>query len=144
MVETGVLAPKGLLFVTSEQQIVSTEKQLLKICDEFAPDIDVQTAIWQLKEYMQSLVHDQQIDFQKSDDTVNHIKQEFVDDSIHQLEEAGVTVNGDTDNLVAGIQEQADIDRIQKNNQSLPFSAPCRLPYGRGGLLRSETGSELE
>lgn len=102
-------------FLSKNDVPSSVREQLLKICDEFAPDIDVQTAIWQLKEYMQSLVHDQQIDFQKSDDTVNHIKQGFVDDSIHQLEEAGVTVNGDTDNLVAGIQEQADIDRIQKN-----------------------------
>lgn len=93
----------------------SVREQLLDICDGFSSNIDVQTAIWQLKEYMQSLVHDQQTDFQKSNDTVNHIKQGFVDDSIHQLEEAGVTVNGDTDNLVADIQEQADIDRIQRN-----------------------------
>ena len=93
----------------------SVSEELLRLCDGFTSDMDVQNAIGQLKEYMQSLVDEHKEDFQKSDDEVNQIKSDFVDDSIRQLEESGVTVTGDTDDLIAGIHDQRDIERMQNN-----------------------------
>lgn len=102
-------------FLTKNEVPSSIREELLRICDGFASDMDAQTAIGQLKEYMQSLVDEQKEDFQKSDDEVNQIKSDFVDDSIRQLEESGVTVVGDTDDLIAGIHDQRDIERMQNN-----------------------------
>ncbi len=93
----------------------SVSEELLRLCDGFTSDMDVQNAIGQLKEYMQSLVDEHKEDFQKSDDEVNQIKSDFVDDSIRQLEESGVTVTGDTDDLIAVIHDQRDIERMQNN-----------------------------
>ena len=55
----------------------SVSEELLRLCDGFTSDMDVQNAIGQLKEYMQSLVDEHKEDFQKSDDEVNQIKSDF-------------------------------------------------------------------
>ncbi len=90
-------------------------EQLMAICDDFTPNMDVSSAIWELKDYLKSLISEQKDEFEQSNSEVDQIKTEFVDDSIQQLEEAGVSVVGNTDELIDDIENQADIEKIQNN-----------------------------
>ena len=86
-----------------------------RIISEFGDDTDVYTASNRLENVLSDYLDSKENEFNKSNDTVFEIKEEVVETVKKDLEDIGITMTGDNDNLIDRIESEKDVVKLKEN-----------------------------
>lgn len=86
-----------------------------RIISEFGDDTDVYTASNRLENVLSDYLDSKENEFNKSNDTVFEIKEEVVETVKKDLEDIGITMTGDNDNLIDKIESEKDVVKLKEN-----------------------------
>lgn len=103
------------IFLEKNSVPLNIAEGLKKLCDEFTNDTDVNQAIVYLEEYMKKNLYDKEKEYQQSSDTVKDIKEEVVEEIKKDLDDIGITLTGNSDQLIESIQEERDVYKLKDN-----------------------------
>lgn len=88
---------------------------LLDICSKLNQNTSVYKAQEYLEEFLTKYLNEKEQEYEKSNDTVNEIKEELVNSVIKDLENVGIEVTGDKEELMENINSEADVYRLKEN-----------------------------
>jgi len=91
------------------------EEKLKNICSQFDENTDVYHCYIYLENYMKEYLNSKEQKSKDSSDTVLEIKEDVVESAKKDLDSVGITLTGNTDNLVNNIQNEDDIYKIKDN-----------------------------
>lgn len=103
------------IFLEKNEVSSEVKDNLLRICDNFSENTTVYQAISYLEDFMNSHVEEKENDFEKSNDTVNDIKEEVISDAVKSLDDVGVTLVGDTSDMIEKIRDESDVYKLRNN-----------------------------
>ena len=86
-----------------------------RIIGEFSDDTDIYTASNRLENVLSDYLDSKENEFNKSNDTVFEIKEEVVETVKKDLEDIGITMTGDNDNLIDRIESEKDVVKLKEN-----------------------------
>ena len=89
--------------------------EMVAIYELNAVSEDVHLVVSRLEEYLKSKVDELEKESTVSSQIVKEIKEEVVEETVFDLEQAGVNVVGDEDELLQSIESQEDIDKLKEN-----------------------------
>ena len=88
---------------------------LTKIANDFDETTDLYNAQRYLENYLGELVEKNKKELDKSESDIKEIKQEVIDDAKKDLQEVGVKLTGDEEQIFGDINDLKDIDKIKDN-----------------------------
>ena len=89
--------------------------EMARIIGEFSDDTDIYTASNRLENVLSDYLDSKENEFNKSNDTVFEIKEEVVETVKKDLEDIGITMTGDNDNLIDRIESEKDVVKLKEN-----------------------------
>ena len=88
---------------------------IVKICNEFSESTDVYTARTKLEEYLGNYSAKKEEEHKKTDDELTDVKNEMLDKMEKRLDEVGINLTGDREEIIDSIEDEDDVDRIENN-----------------------------
>lgn len=112
---------------------------IINICNQFTENTTIYTAQKELEEYLGRYLDDAQKDYEKTNDTVNEIKEELIEDANRKLDEVNVSLTGDSSEIMDNIKDEDDVYRIKNN-----IDNTYEYFQERNNLLNEEKVSNIE
>ena len=102
-------------FLDNNQIQGQIRDDLTKIAKDFDEGTDVYNAQRYLENYLNELVEKNKKELDRSQDDLNEIKQDVIDDAVRDLGEVGVKLVGDPEKVFEDIQDLKDVEKIKDN-----------------------------
>lgn len=102
-------------FLDNNQIEGEVRKDLTKIANDFDETTDLYTAQRYLENYLGELVDKNKKELNKSQDDINEIRKEIIDDAKKDLEKVGVKLVGDEEKVFDDINDLKDVEKIKDN-----------------------------
>lgn len=103
------------IFLENNNVPTQIRDDLIKICDSFNENTDLYQVEKYLEEYLSKNLEQKEKDYQNSNDTVNEIKMDLIEDVRKNLEEVGITTIGNNENVIDQIQSEDDVYKLKNN-----------------------------
>lgn len=91
------------------------KNDIIKICNSFDENTDIYSARTKLEGYLSNYLEEKEDNYQESNNTVNEIKEEVIDDAAYKLKNVGVELVGNSDDVIEKIADNDSVERIQNN-----------------------------
>lgn len=91
------------------------QDDLIRICDTFDENTNLYYAEKYLEDYLSKYFEQQEKEYQKSNDTIIEIKEELIESSKKELDKVGITMIGNTENVLEKIQDENDVYKLKNN-----------------------------